>query len=135
NSTGVANSGSATRYSLAAVPTGLASSGVTSSSATISWSGAGTLYQLERSTGAAFTVLATSAPAAYGDTALAAASTYYYRVLAQNGDAVATAYTSTIAVVTSPALSTPTAPSGFAGVAQSTRTVLWSWADNSTTEA
>ena len=134
NSTGTSNSGSLTRFSLAAVPTGLAASGVTASSATLTWAGAGTTYQLERSTGMGFSLLSTGAAGSYGDTALSAATTYYYRVLALNGDAIATAYASSITVVTSPGAAAPNAPSGFAGTAQSTSSVLWSWADNSTTE-
>ena len=134
NSTGTTNSGSVTRYSLAAVPAGLGSAGVTASSATIFWSGGATLYQLEQSTGSGFVIVASSAVTSYGNTGLSPASTYYYRVLGLNGDSIATAYTSTITVVTQPGASAPNAPSAFAGVAQSTGSILWSWTDNASTE-
>ena len=134
NSTGTANSSTASRFTLATVPTGLAASGVTASSATLSWSGNGTTYQLERSTGAGFTVVYTSAAPTYGDTALAAGTTYWFRVAALNGDAVATAYASSITFVTAAAGAAPPAPSGFAGTALSASSIQWSWVDNSSNE-
>lgn len=134
NGSGTANSAIVTRYSLADVPTGLAASGVTASSATISWAGAGTSYQLEVSTGSAFTTISTGASTSFGSTGLAPASTYYYRVLAYNGDSIATAYASSITVVTLPSASSPAPPSSFAGAAQTTNSILWTWTDNATTE-
>jgi hypothetical protein len=136
NAAGTANStGTVTRYTLAQVPTALTATGVFESSATLTWSGSATTYQLERSTGGAYSVIASTTATNYINTALSGAATYYYRLLGLNADAVATAYSSTISVITMPTLSTPTAPSGFGGVAQSTSVIVWTWTDNSSNEA
>ncbi len=136
NSTGTANSGALTRYSLADVPTGLGSLAVFQTSATVTWTAgnpAGTVFELERSTGGGFALAYSSITAAYTDTTLAAASTYYYQVRAFNGNALATAYASSITIVTSPT-PVPLAATGFAGAAVSATTILWSWTDNTANE-
>ncbi len=134
NGGGTANSGSATRFTLAGVPTGLAAGAPGVSSVTLSWSGSASSYQLERSTGAGFAVVASTPSLSYADTGLSSGSTYFYRVLGLNGDAVVTAYTSTITVVTLPVVTVPAAPTSFAGAAQSTVSIQWSWTDNAANE-
>jgi len=136
NSTGTADSGAASRFTLAAVPSAPGASSVFQTSATVSWAAgnpAGTVFELERSTGAGFSLLVSSTAAAFVDTGLSAAATFYYRVRAINGDLTATAYASSITVVTEP-VPQPGAPTGFAGAAQSASAVLWTWADNAFNE-
>lgn len=136
NSTGTANSGSAARYSLAAAPSGLASSSVFQTSATLTWTAgnpAGTTFEVERSTGAGYALVYSSITASFTDTTLAAAATYYYRVRALNGDSTATAYTSTVAVVTAPSgAAAPAVPSGLASslVGLGAATLSWGAAGN-----
>ncbi|MDD5304422.1 MAG: right-handed parallel beta-helix repeat-containing protein, partial [Elusimicrobia bacterium] len=135
--TATADSGALTRYSLAAPPSGLAASSIFKSSATLTWTAgnpAGTIFELERSTGAGFGLVVSTALAAYANTGLSPGTTYYYRVRALNGDSAATAYSSSAAVPT-PVAAAPNAPSAFAGVAQSTASILWTWTDNSADES
>ncbi|UPT75947.1 MAG: hypothetical protein M0D55_09910 [Elusimicrobiota bacterium] len=133
NSTGTADSASASRFTLTSMPAGLAASNVFQTSVTVSWTGAGSTYQVERSTGASFAILSTGPAASYGDAALSAGSTYFYRVLAYNGDGLATAYASSITAITAPT-PLPNAPTGFAGTAVSTSSILWSWTETATNE-
>ncbi|MBI2384944.1 MAG: right-handed parallel beta-helix repeat-containing protein [Elusimicrobia bacterium] len=136
NSAATADSSSATRYTLAAEPAGLAALSVFQTSATVSWTAgnpAGTIFELERSTGAGFALLASTTSAAYVDAPLGGAATYYYRVRALNNDLTATAYASSITVVTFP-IPAPGAPSGFTGTAQSASAILWTWTDNADNE-
>lgn len=134
NSSTTSNSGTASRYTLASAPAALAEATVGSSSATLFWSGTATSFGVERSTGAVFVQVGTSASAGYADLGLSAASTYYYRVRAFNGDALATAYASSLTIVTSPLEVAPSAPTGFTGTAVSTYSILWSWTDASSNE-
>jgi len=137
NAAGTTDTLAASRYSLAEVPTVLASSGVYQTSATVIWTAgnpAGTVFELERSTGTGFALVsASSLAAAYADSGLASPATYYYRVRARNADGVATVYASSITVVTLPPPN-PLAPTGFSGAAQSTGVILWSWTDNASNE-
>ncbi|MBI5201498.1 MAG: fibronectin type III domain-containing protein, partial [Elusimicrobia bacterium] len=141
NAYGTADSGTDSRYTLANVPTGLGSSNVNASSATVSWSANGnsaaTIYDLQRSTnGASFSSVYTSSLAVtYTDTALSNNSTYYYKVKAQNGDAIATAFTSTITVVTGAIQTAPIAATGFSRVSVTSSSILWTWTDNSANES
>lgn len=136
NATGTANSGTASRFTFAAPPTGLAAVGVYQTSATVSWTPqnpAGTVFQLERSTGGSFALVASTTAVSYNNSGLGAATTYYYRVRALNADLIASAYSSTASLLTTPATG-PAAPSAFAGAAQTTASILWSWSDNSPDE-
>lgn len=111
NSTGVANSASVTRYSLAAVPGAASAAGVGQKTAAISWSNgsnaAGTVFETERSSGTGFGLRLSGTATSFTETILTPASTYYYRLRALNGDSVASAYTSSVAVVTAPTPSSP----------------------------
>jgi titin len=136
SSTGTADSGSLSRYSLAAVPVGLAASNVYQTSMTVSWTASnppGTIFELDRSSGSGFALLLSTDSASYADVGLTNATTYFYRVRAISAEAIATAYASSITVVTD-ATPVPGAPTGFAGAAQSATSILWSWSDNSNNE-
>jgi len=102
---------SATVYTLAATPSNLQVSGVTTNSVSLSWSDntnpAGTRYGVSRSTDN-FSVDITTL-VAYGDvltgtnynaTGLSQNTTYYFRVWAYNGNALATSYTSSVSTKT-----------------------------------
>ena len=138
NSSGTANSATASRFTLANVPSALAFTSVQSSSVSVSWSASGnpggTNYVLQRSTGGAFTTLSNSTTTVYVDTSVAASSPYQYQVGATNGDAVATAFTGSISTTTPASLTAPATPTGFAGLAVSSSSVQWSWTDNANNE-
>lgn len=139
NVTGFADSGSDSRYTLAAVPASLAAT-VHQSSAAVSWSsganGGGTVYELQRSTdGAAYATISSSTALSYNDSGLTAGTSYWYQVRAHNGEGIATAYTAPLAVLTTPGGTPPEAPTGFAGAGQSSTAILWTWTDNSGVEA
>ncbi|MCX5788846.1 MAG: hypothetical protein NTX64_10130, partial [Elusimicrobia bacterium] len=139
NSGGTADSSSASRYTLANPPAGLAAGNIGLSSATLAWSPngdpSGTAWDLERSTdGVNFGSISTaSAVAGYVDTGLAPSTTYYYEVRARNGDGSYTAFNGPVAVLT--ATPAPAAPSGFAGTAQSASSIFWTWTNNAANQA
>jgi hypothetical protein len=87
-------------------PTALAALGVGLGAATLDWGSGGnpggTVYELERSTGAGFGLRVSTTGLTFVDIPLSPASTYYYRARALNAELVASAYTSSIAVVTPP---------------------------------
>ncbi|HEX7897479.1 MAG TPA: fibronectin type III domain-containing protein, partial [Planctomycetota bacterium] len=70
------------------------------------------------------TVKAFSNVYSHASTGLAASTTYWFRVRYRNGDGVATAYSPSKSIAT-----TPAALTGFAGGAQSVSAILWSWAN------
>lgn len=131
NSSGTAESGAASARTFAAVPGAPVASGVAVTSATVSWSDggnpAGTVFRLERSTGTGYGLRLSGAATVFFDADLTPAATHFYRVLAVNGDSVATAYSSTLAVVAS---SLPDAP-GAAGIPAGTplgiSSASWTW--------
>lgn len=134
---GFSASGSLARYSLAAAPFGLASSGVFQTTATVTWASgnpAGTVFEIERSSGAGFANVGLATVTFHAASGLAEATTYWYRVRAVNGDGVPTAYASSSSLVTRPA-PPPAAAAGFAGAAQSASSILWTWSDNASDEA
>ncbi len=138
NSSGTVDSASVTRYTHAAAPFGMSTSSVHQTSGTVSWQSSNpgnTAFDLQRSTeaGTGYASIVSTTATSYTDTGLTAAATYWYRVRASNGDAVATAFASTASLTTLPTV-VPAAPSGFAGVAQSQTSILWSWTDNSSNE-
>jgi hypothetical protein len=67
------------------------------------------------------------------DAGLAMVTTYYYKVNAYNGENIAADYDTVVAVKTGGELSS--VPSGFTGVATSTRSIRWSWSDTFNTES
>jgi len=131
NLAGTADSSTATRTTFAAVPTGLAASGVNLTSGTVSWSAGsnstGTVYQLERSTGAGYGLRLSGAATSYFDADLTPGATHLFRVLAINGDAIATAYSATLTVVASPLPAVPGAPGTPAGAPLGVSSVSWTW--------
>lgn len=58
------------------------------------------------------------------DSGLTASTTYWYRITYRNFDGVVTATSASKSFITPPAV-----PSGFTGTAQTTTTILWTWAD------
>ncbi|MBI3298405.1 MAG: fibronectin type III domain-containing protein [Elusimicrobia bacterium] len=138
NAGGTANSGSASRFTLAVDPAGIAVTGLSSTSVSLSWSAnsnpGGTSFELERSSGSGYVFLASTTLTGYTDFGLLPATTYFYQVRAKNGDAVDTAYDGPVSTRTN-AQDPPAAPSGFAGTALSPAFILWSWTDNAGTES
>ncbi|MBI3297144.1 MAG: fibronectin type III domain-containing protein [Elusimicrobia bacterium] len=123
-------SGSATVYSLALPPTGLAVTGVSSGSASVSWDDngnpAGTVYEVQKATdGTAFTTLTTTTALGASASGLTTGTSQYFKVRAANGDAVDTAFSATVSTLTHPPL--PGTPGTPVGVALSTGDVSWSW--------
>lgn len=124
------------RHTRALPPTGTALSGVWITSATVGWGPNGnpsyTTFVVERSTtlGATYAFLASgpfSSLQPYTDTTLAAQTTYYYRLKAQNGDSVDTGYDNPVSTRTR---SSPLAtPGTLTGTALSTSSVQWTWLD------
>ncbi|MDD5305335.1 MAG: hypothetical protein PHS14_19735, partial [Elusimicrobia bacterium] len=131
NGGGTGSSAISSRTTWAAAPSALAAAGVYLTSATVSWSAggnpAGTVYQLERSTGAGYGLQFAGAATFYFDAFLTPSATHYYRVLALNGESFATAYASSIAVVALPAPPVPGAPGAPSGAALGVSSVTWTW--------
>jgi hypothetical protein len=90
NAEGVATSftGAKSGVTLGAVPGAPQFSSITTSTVTVNWSGNGnpawTLFELARSDGGPWTPLANTANLSYGDSGLAAGTTYTYRVRSFN---------------------------------------------------
>ncbi|MCX5787555.1 MAG: fibronectin type III domain-containing protein [Elusimicrobia bacterium] len=140
NSGGTADSGLASRATLAASPAGFAAVRISSTSATFSWSAAGnpsgTPYRLERSTTGAtanFSPWITTLDTAATDGYLSPATTFYYRLAAVNADGVLSAYTPAAAVVT-PSADAPPAPTNVSGAAVARNAIRWTWTGNSMNE-
>jgi Pregnancy-associated plasma protein-A/Fibronectin type III domain/Secretion system C-terminal sorting domain len=112
-----------------AVPSGLSSSSVTTSSATVSWgavSGA-TSYNLQYKTAAASTwTTVNSTATSYGLTGLAASTTYNYQVQAVCSSG-SSAYSTTSSFTTSAAGGTCATPTGLAASAITSTTATVSW--------
>ncbi|TBR20455.1 hypothetical protein EPO15_13135 [bacterium] len=91
----------ATTFSLAAPPTTTAVTGVFASSAALTWSAntnpAGTVFAVQSSTdNVSFSAAGSVVSASHVVTGLTGPSTYYFRVRAQNGGAVVTAFAATV---------------------------------------
>ncbi len=90
-------------------------------------------FQIERSSGGAFTQIATTSPnvTTYSDTNLTADTKYFYRVRATNkvGNSP---YTNTVSARTLP--KPPVAPSGLSAKAVSFSQIILTWKDNSNNE-
>ncbi|MFY9615690.1 MAG: N,N-dimethylformamidase beta subunit family domain-containing protein [Candidatus Dormiibacterota bacterium] len=109
-------------------PTGLTASAVSTSQVNLGWnavSGA-TSYKVQRSPNGSsgWTQVGTSTAAAYMDMALAASTTYYYRVLASNGSG--DSGPSNTASATTPQAAPP-APTGLTATAASSWQINLSW--------
>lgn len=131
NAAGTAESSTATRTTFAAPPASLTASGTSASSATVSWSAggnpAGTVFQLERSTGAGFGLQFAGAATSYYEGNLTPATTYYYRARALNAESISTAYSSTLAVIALPVPGLPSAAGAPAGAALGVSSLNWTW--------
>lgn len=139
NSYGFSNSGpSPIRYSSAKPPTGTALVASSGTAASFSWSAngnpAGTTYRAEKSAdGISFTFSSTGTLLGAQATGLTGGVTNYFRVRAENGDGVATAFDAPVAVYLSPT-APPTPPSKPAATGRTVNSVVWSWIDNSNSE-
>lgn len=121
NAGGAAQSAPASRATLTSVPS-LSIASVSSTTVSLTWSGDGTTYVLRRD-GAA---IATTTASAFTDFGLAALSAHAYDLLALNVESAATAFSAPASTKTA-APDAPGAASGFAGAAQSTGSILWTW--------
>ncbi|MCX5787554.1 MAG: hypothetical protein NTX64_03455 [Elusimicrobia bacterium] len=128
NAGGLANSGSASRYTLAGAPSSLSVTAVSSVSASLAWSGNddpdGTIFELERSAGASFVKRWAGAGLAAVDAGLSPSTAYSYRVRAVNGDGIGTAYAGAAATAADPG---PPAPMGLSVSAIGDSALLWTW--------
>jgi hypothetical protein len=123
NGTGLSNAtASRTVYTLAAVPINLTITNVTFTSIALSWNSAGnangTQYRLERSEdGVGYVPVITVSTTNYNNTGLSDLTTYYYRVVAFNGDGLITA-PSLVVSTTTPEITdliAPDVPMGLKG--------------------
>lgn len=124
-------SASATRYTLARAPTGLAVVSVGSSVVGVSWSGdgdpAGTEFEVQVATeGGAFGSYSTTTALNLMVTGLLPSATYSLRVRAFNAEGVDTAFSGTVSTKT--ALALPLTPGTPVATVLSTGGVFWSWA-------
>ncbi len=127
-----------TTATLALAPANLTATAISSSRIDLAWSDVGgeTGYKIERSTdGINWTQIATTAAnvTSYSNTGLNSATTYSYRVKANNagGDSAPSNVASTT-TLTAPAL--PTAPTSLSAVATASNRVNLTWSDNSSNE-
>jgi hypothetical protein len=138
NSAGTASTpDSSIYYTWANPPAGIALSEVWVSSVLISWSSNGnpesTAYRVERSTNnALFTQIYAGSMGPIYAQGLSASTSYWFRVRAENGDAILTAYTASVSTLTRP--SAPTAASGLNASTRTTTSILWRWTDNAGNE-
>ena len=122
------------RFTLADIPTGLATVEITTSEVRLFWSGDGTRYAVERATQEAgpWAYKATWAnnlvTTEYTDNAVSPNTNYWYRVHAYNGDQIMTDPGTAINTTTI-AVPPPPAPQDFIGTAESTFSIRWSWSN------
>jgi fibronectin type 3 domain-containing protein len=124
-----------TVYTLANAPNSLSITTVTATTIGLSWSAngnsAGTQYRIERSPdNSVFTYQAQQTQLTYNDSGLSPLTSYYYRVLAYNGDAIATAPSAAVSTVTLSAsdVLAPEPPMGLKGSldpSETAFTLLW----------
>lgn len=134
NLAGSSTGAGVTRFTQAAVPPGLAVTGVSSFSASVSWSPngnpPGTQFELSMSRDDFITDFST--PIAFsatstGTTAMVSLledTTYTFRLRARNGDLLATDFSATVSTVTDVGLPRPV---GVSGAALGVSSIAWSW--------
>jgi hypothetical protein len=127
---------SATFYTLAAPPTGLSFSSVTASSLNLIWSQSnnafGTVFEVSMSTDDFVNSFSTPVPSSLQVTndsttinALNAATTYYFRLRAFNGNGIPSGFSAVASTVTTSNVS------GVVGTALSPTSIQWNWAATS----
>lgn len=129
-------SAAATTFTLAAPPTGVAITGVFTSSTALSWSANlnpfGTVFEIQRSTdNAAFSASGAVVSASHVVTGLTGPSTHYFRVRALSGASVATAFAATVStfVFGTP----PSPPSGLAAASAGGLRIRLDWGPSPST--
>lgn len=121
------------------MPSGLSAAAVSPSQISLAWSDNATNetgYSVERSLdGSTFTTIATMGAdaSAFTDNGLAAATVYYYRVLAFN-DVGNSGYSNVTSATTLAAPTVPTAPSELAVASVSSSQLNLTWTDNASNE-
>src|ERR1700731_584483 len=116
-------------------PGGLTATALSSSQIGLSWTAStGTVavtgYLIERCQGSgctSFAQVATSTSTSYSDTALAASTTYLYRVRATDAAGNTSGYSTTASATTNAGASPPTAPTGLTATATSSTQIGLSW--------
>ncbi|MEA2081960.1 MAG: fibronectin type III domain-containing protein [Elusimicrobiota bacterium] len=148
NAYNTADSDTASVYTLAAAPSAAGIVSVSTQAITLNWSAgsnpAGTIWGIERSTDASlyFEQLTAYSDAytalTYSDTSVLAGVTYYYRIKAFNGSAVAGAYGSIISTMpvsgSGSEIDVIIVPGSFSGNVLSDTGIFWTWQDLSTGE-
>lgn len=129
---------SATVFTAAAAPTGLAASSIHVTSASLAWSLNGnpsnTIAALERSTdGVVYTQRLSTAVISAVEDGLTGCTSYFYRVRNFNGDSIATAYSTPFSFKTQD--STPAAPGGLIAQSIGTRRIRLDWAGTNSGDA
>src|SRR5882762_1676177 len=117
------------------VPSGLAATAVSSSQIGLAWTASTdnvgvTAYLIERCQGSgctSFAQVGTSTSTRYSDTALAASTTYLYRVRATDAAGNTSGYSATASATTNAAVSPPSAPTGLTATATSSTQISLSW--------
>ncbi|HYR13589.1 MAG TPA: fibronectin type III domain-containing protein, partial [Mycobacterium sp.] len=116
-------------------PNGLTATGVSSSQINLAWTASTdnvgvTAYLIERCQGSgctSFAQVGTSTSTGYSDTALAASTTYLYRVRATDAAGNTSGYSATASATTNAAVSPPSAPTGLTATATSSTQISLSW--------
>ncbi len=123
--------GGVTSPNTPATPTGLAATGVTASSVSLSWnssSGAASYIVLRSATsGGTYSSVGTPTGTSFNDSTVSAATTYYYQVQATNagGTSAASSYISTTTLSSAPAT-----PSNLTAVAAGPNQIDLAWTNN-----
>ncbi|MBD3271039.1 MAG: hypothetical protein GF384_00710, partial [Elusimicrobia bacterium] len=123
-------------YTLANPPTGTYVISVSSYSVSLAWNSSGaTRYEVEQSTtgtGSWSVIVNITGNTTHQQLGLSSETTYWYQVRGFNGNNEPTAYDTMISTVTNPG--PPLTPTVFAGVAETSSTIKWTWTDNSWNE-
>ncbi len=124
-----------------AAPTGLSATTASSSAITLRWtdtSSSESGFKVQRSLdGVTFTQVATlgAGVITYGDSGLAAGTTYFYEVCAYNAGGNSPYSNTASATTTAAAVTPPAAPASLAATATSSSAISLSWTDNSSNES
>ena len=124
--------------SIPAAPSNLTAAAISSSQISLAWtdnSNNETAFRVERAPASAgpWTYIGATTLTGYGDSGLAASTTYFYRVAAYN-TAGTSAYTNTASAATQAASGVPSAPSSLLASAVSSSQVNLTWVDTSSNE-